>query len=789
MATSVRMAHAACAVNRSSHALACGPSGLVAFASARSVVIYEPRNAKHGGRVLQAINGHNGKVNCVHWISKSDRESELELLSGASDNLVLLWKRQDKQFTCSGRLEGHEGPVTALDSINLASHDLIIVTAAADSSVRVWRRPAPEDAAVCVQVLSFGNGFVLALALALLPGTEVPILTCGGNDRTIDLYALQENKMVLKQRLVGHEDWVRDLDFAINGPGDLLLASCSQDGYIRLWQIGVQTEKPPQDMDAPLRVTENAFIVSTAGLVVKFIVTAEAVLAGHDGWVLGVHWQSSSSKGVFQSLRLLSCSMDKTMVIWAPDPDTGVWLEQVRVGDVGGNTLGFLGCQFRDDGRAIMGYVFHGALQLWCFDSESQEWNLHPAVSGHAGSVNDLAWDPAGLFLLSAGADQTTRLFAQWVHSPCVSTWHEFCRPQIHGYALQCLSPLPHFRFVSGADEKLLRAFAAPRHALENLARLASLSCVHLDLEPTPGEERLAEGACIPALGLSNKAVFQEPPAEHHLLQNTLWPEVQKLYGHGFEIFAVATDPGSTLIASACKASHPDQAAILLWSVAQWRLLGSLIHHNLTVTALAFSPDGSRLLAASRDRTWSLWQRRDKTDTSKEELPFVLIGATDKATAVHSRLIWDCAWSHDSDYFVTAGRDHKVVVWKEGQEQPIPPLGSVQQCSSVHAARDAVTAVAFAPRMEQSGCYIVAMGLECGGIVLHMWNHKADRATGADWLPLLSFDEHLSHALTVNRLCWRPLCSPAESERTKRGLQLASAGADHMVKIFDVTLC
>ena len=30
-----------------------------------------------------------------------------------------------------------------------------------------------------------------------------------------------------------------------------------------------------------------------------------------------------------QPLCLLSASMDKTLIIWGPDPDTGVWVEQV----------------------------------------------------------------------------------------------------------------------------------------------------------------------------------------------------------------------------------------------------------------------------------------------------------------------------------------------------------------------------------------------------------------------------------------------------------------------------
>ena len=31
-----------------------------------------------------------------------------------------------------------------------------------------------------------------------------------------------------------------------------------------------------------------------------------------------------------QPMRLLSASMDKTMILWAPDEESGVWLEQVK---------------------------------------------------------------------------------------------------------------------------------------------------------------------------------------------------------------------------------------------------------------------------------------------------------------------------------------------------------------------------------------------------------------------------------------------------------------------------
>ncbi len=40
---------------------------------------------------------------------------------------------------------------------------------------------------------------------------------------------------------------------------------------------------------------------------------------------------------------------------------------------------------------------------------------------------------------------------------------------------------------------------------------------------------------------------------ESHLLQNTLWPETQKLYGHGFEIFCLCSSSDGKYVASACK--------------------------------------------------------------------------------------------------------------------------------------------------------------------------------------------------------------------------------------------
>lgn len=64
-------------------------------------------------------------------------------------------------------------------------------------------------------------------------------------------------------------------------------------------------------------------------------------------------------------MRILSASSDKSMMIWQPDPDTGVWINEVRVGEIGGNTLGFYGGLFSRDGKHIIAHGSNGSFHLW----------------------------------------------------------------------------------------------------------------------------------------------------------------------------------------------------------------------------------------------------------------------------------------------------------------------------------------------------------------------------------------------------------------------------------------
>ena len=77
-----------------------------------------------------------------------------------------------------------------------------------------------------------------------------------------------------------------------------------------------------------------------------------------------------------------------------------------------------------------------------------------------------------------------------------------------------------------------------------------------------------------PVSVLSNKKkqdliIVAEPPVEDVLMARTLWPEQQKLYGHVYEVFCIATSHKGDTAASACKAMEAKYADIIIWDLTK----------------------------------------------------------------------------------------------------------------------------------------------------------------------------------------------------------------------------
>lgn len=255
-------------------------------------------------------------------------------------------------------------------------------------------------------------------------------------------------------------------------------------------------------------------------------------------------------------------------------------------------------------------------------------------------------------------------------------------------------------------------------------------------------------GASVPSLGLSNKSVsisaaqaptekrhikdqypenyfvasqLSQPPTEETLMQNTLWPENQKLYGHGYEVYSITATSDGRFLASACKATNEEHARIILWDTQTWKQVDSLASHNLTITQMRFSPNDQFLLSVSRDRRFSLFSRTESIDGKPT---YTLKSVSDKSNGIHQRIIWSCDWTKDSQIFATTSRDGKAVAWRISTDDEKNSLGNVKAVAVLDVKSESITAVAFAHHKSRDGAYLAALGCESGQIIICRLNEK-----------------------------------------------------------------
>jgi len=694
---------------------------------------------KQGLKAL--LRGHSDQVNAVKFLPTATGSPQV-LLTGSVDKTIRVWRATSAQaasFVSVATLEGHESSINCLAAFKGTN---LIASGSADANIKIWRLSNLEvdiDIELVQTIETNPRFFPLALALHSL-GTEGDfVLAVAGTKSFVQVYVFSNNEHFRYQStLTGHEGWIRSLAITQErkyASSDMLLASASQDKHIRLWRIAKsRAQSEPEEggmageLEQPLSNKAHKLITSQN----SYSLTFEALLLGHDDWIYTISWRFDN-----ELVQLLSASADNSLAIWQSEENSGVWVCTTRLGEISaqkgsttatGSTGGFWIGLWSPNGDSLVSLGRTGSWRLWNYDRDQTRWVQGIGITGHTKSVADVAWSRDGSYLLSTASDQTTRLHAAWKHGAKPS-WHEMARPQIHGYDLNCIESIGQTRFISGADEKLLRVFDEPRGTADLLDTLCGIR--------SNAQQKLPESATIPVLGLSNKAIedadneehevdgdanaepasvvttasqdqtsdFEHPPFEDQLARRTLWPEREKLYGHGYEISAVAASHDASMVATACKASSLDHAVIRLYTIKDWReVKPSLTAHSLTVTALCFSEDDKYLLSVGRDRQWAVFER----DPTRES--YLLKHSNPKG---HSRMILDACWApmEAGRTFVTAGRDKTVKIWRMDDVNV--------ECTATIIASSPVTAVDVAPLLLRDNLSLV-VGTETGDVALHV---------------------------------------------------------------------
>uniref|UniRef100_A0A7S3G6Y8 Elongator complex protein 2 n=1 Tax=Palpitomonas bilix TaxID=652834 RepID=A0A7S3G6Y8_9EUKA len=724
-------------------------------------------------------------------------------------------------------IKPHTKSVTAI-GVKKTCKEYVITTASADSLVRVYTLPLTLDGEVTeVQTLDFSPQMMEAVAIA--GGSEEVdgevLIALAGVDTRVHVYGKKEKGGTFERlrRLKSHKNWIQALSFHEASPTSFFLASGSQDATIHTWKFSLQKDSSTVGGassstvhgGAKVELTEEEVLAAALdSMTFAFSsvsgrfqwhshlveIQQDAALIGHEARVTGLAWVPEGD-----DVLLLSTSMDRAMFLWQQQ-EGGAWDPQLRIGEMGGSTgniAGFIGCSVTSEekGRHLLAYSHNGAFHLWRKEAGSSSTLYQPltVTGGHFKEVTSLAWHQSGEYFASVSKDQTARIFGCW---KAQSAWVEIARPQVHGYDLQDCAFVPNCgnRLVSAAEEKTMRVFDAPKTYYERCHGVMGMEVPSL-------EGDLPITANVPPLGLSNKAVlggqweeeqnrekgsldegrdsvvpvgdfstpFSDPPVEEDLVQRTLWPEMQKLYAHGNDVFSIAVSPSGEWLASAAKATSSAQAAVRFWMEDKDGYRHAAVApavHDLTVTSLSFSSDSRFCLATGRDRSFSIYSP-SSLGRGKAEVKVVVT----KAKA-HKRIIWAGdflslpAEEEGTEgeekkgsgvmRIVTVSRDSTVKIW-DVQVQS----GETSEVASLNVG-DAVTAVGSL----KCAPGVFAIGKEKGGVTLC----KYTKARGIETLTELP-----QHGRAVKKVRFSPSSSASLAV-------VATCSDDHSVLLSSVSL-
>ncbi|PHH79051.1 hypothetical protein CDD82_2700 [Ophiocordyceps australis] len=785
--TGVSVEYIATGANRQTAAADWSRSGVLAFGAQANVALWRPCLDPPQG-IFALLSGHTETVKAVKFLPEAEDDEASYLVTGSDDKTLLVWKSSSdrRSFGILATSGEHQGAVNCIAAVRPRRdwHKYIIATGAADATIRIWA--LAQDQVKLVQTIETApKYFPLSVCLAALGAEQdgLLVLAAAGTRDGIQILTgeTESGLFSVKTNLSGHEGWVRSLDFATGSDSELLLASASQDKYVRIWRLhkAVSAATPPSN---------KAYWVAAGTRL--YSVTFEALLLGHDDWIYSARWHVGRHG---RGLQLLTASADNSLAIWQADASSGIWVSTVRLGEISrekgattatGSTGGFWTGLWGPHGRSVACLGRTGSWRTWQL-LDDDGWRPCVAVSGHTRPVTGIAWSATGRHVVSTSLDQTTRLHGQWA----ASTWHELARPQIHGYDINCIGWLGPRHLVSGADEKLMRVFAQPRAVARLLSRLAGREPVDEPLHDALDSSaalHVPDTADMPVLGLSNKAVVHQdapthdstalaakpppldlahPPLEETLSRHTLWPETEKLYGHGYEISCLATSHDGALVASACKASSTNHAVIRLFETTRWtELRPPLTAHSLTATRLRFSLDDALLLSVGRDRRWAVFERAPNHSAG-----FCLVQTNPKG---HTRMILDAAWAPPAAHFVvfaTAGRDKQVHIWAS----PTTNL-AFSQAATLPTATP-VTSVDFLSRLAD-GKLVLAVGTEAGRLSICLVSPDGSSITELPPPPQLLFSR------PVLQLAWRPCLDTCQAA----SYTLAVAGEDSSLRLYSI---